>query len=192
MTQRSRFSKIMRWSALLSCLLCIFFSVLFSCFHRSAYLSLAITAGTFAFHFTMRLVVGLLIPTLTRTGLNPDSLWFRSKPFERKLYRLLHVRRWKGKMPTYNPQEFSLSENSPERIIQNSCSAEKVHEVIMATSFLPLLAAQFLGAFPVFLISSILAALGDGCFVIMQRYNRPRFQKYSIRKASKSGRRNDN
>ena len=58
------------------------------------------------------------------------------------------------------------------------CQAEIVHEVIVVLSFLPLLAAIPFGAFPVFLITSLLAAMYDLTFVIMQRYNRPRILKY--------------
>ena len=54
------------------------------------------------------------------------------------------------------------------------CGAEIVHEIIMVLSFLPLLAIPVFGAFPVFLITSVLAALFDGVFVMAQRYNRPR------------------
>ena len=58
------------------------------------------------------------------------------------------------------------------------CGAEVVHEVILVLSFLPLLAAFPFGSFGVFLITSLLAALYDLSFVIMQRFNRPRILRF--------------
>lgn len=77
-------------------------------------------------------------------------------------------------MPTYDPTSFSLKHNSLEQIVYTSCVSEAVHEVIIVFSFLPLLFALVWGAFPVFLVTSILSGLFDSCFVIIQRYNRPR------------------
>ena len=176
---------LVKTCALSGCLLCALFALLYHFFPYAAFLSLAITAGTTGYHFVMRLAVGWVVPTLTRGRLNPDSFWFRQRPFERKLHRFLRVRRWKGKMPTYNPEEFYFGKNTPEQIIQNSCVAELVHEVIFIASFLPVFAIRFWGAPAVFLITSLLAAGVDCCFVLMQRYNRPRLQNYHRRMAKR-------
>lgn len=178
MKKDSQFAKLTKLCALFGCLLCAVFTVLYLFFQHDVILSLAITAGTTAYHFVMRLAVGWLVSLFTHRGLNPDSFWFRQRPFERSLYRTLRIRRWKGKMPTYDPRKFSIEHNTPEQIIQNSCEAELVHEIIVAASFLPLLAARLWGALPVFLVTSLLAACFDCCFVLMQRYNRPRLQQY--------------
>ena len=178
MKQDSYFAKLVKLSALIACLLCAVFVLLYHFFPRNLFLSLAITAGTTGYHLVMRLLVGWLITLICRKPQNPDGFWFRQKSFERKLYRFLRVRRWKNNMPTYSPEEFSFEQNTPEQIIQNSCKAELVHEWIICASFLPLLASILWGAFPVFLITSLLAAGLDCCFVIMQRYNRPRLQQY--------------
>ena len=77
-------------------------------------------------------------------------------------------------MPTYDPRLFSLTENTPQQLTANMCQAEVVHEVIVLGSFLPLLFTLFWGSFPVFLITSVLAAGVDTLFVMLQRYNRPR------------------
>lgn len=185
MKQDSVFAKLIKLFALLGCLLCALFVLLNYCFPCDLFLSLAITSGTIAYHFGMRLAIGWLVTFIFRREFNPNSFWFRPKSFERNLYRILRVRRWKGKMPTYSPAEFSFEHNTPEEIIKNSCSAEVVHEWIMCASFLPLLASLIWGEFPVFLITSIFAAGLDCCFVIMQRYNRPRLQQYLSRHKTK-------
>ena len=186
MRNDSPFAKLIKLCALFASLLCALLILLYSLFEHSVILSLAITAGTTAYHFVMRLTVGWLVTLITRGQLPSDHFWFRQRPFERRLYRLLRVRKWKGKMPTYAPEKFSFAQNSPEQIIRNSCEAELVHEIIAVASFLPLLATFQWGAFPVFLISSILAAALDCCFAIMQRYNRPRLQQYLKRYKAKS------
>lgn len=178
MKQDSIFAKVVKLCALIGCTLCALFAVLYRYFEYRVLLSLAITAGTTGYHFVMRLLVGWLVARCVRKPLDPDSFRFRQRNFERKLYRTLRVRRWKGQMPTYNPHEFSIEENTPEQIIQNSCKAELVHEWIVAASFLPLLFSILWGEFAVFFITSLLAACFDCCFIIMQRYNRPRLQQY--------------
>ena len=61
---------------------------------------------------------------------------------------------------------------------RRSCRlAELVHETIAVLSFLPIAAGVRFGAYPVFIITSVLAAACDMAFVIMQRYNRPRLIK---------------
>ena len=79
--------------------------------------------------------------------------------------------------------------HTPEQILANMCQAEVVHEIIVLCSFLPLAATPVLGALPVFLITSILAAVVDLIFVIAQRYNRPRiFRLIQKRAATQSQR----
>lgn len=137
-------------------------------------LTAAISAGTTAYHFVMRLAVGYIVPKATNYDFNYYHPWFLPRKWEPGLYAKLHLKRWKGNLPTYAPSQFSLECNSLERVIQNMCGAEVVHEIIMVLSFLPLLSVPVLGTFPIFLITSALAALYDSIFVMAQRFNRPR------------------
>ena len=135
--------------------------------------ALAITFGTVFYHFAMRLLVGALVPN----HFDPQHTWFRQRDFERNLYKLLGLRRWKNKMPTYDPKLFSVQHYTPEQIVMNMCQAEVVHEVIIIFSFVPLLFSLIWGRFWVFFITSVCAAAVDLIFVMMQRYNRPRLLK---------------
>ena len=101
---------------------------------------------------------------------------------EEKLYKKLHVKKWKSKMPTYEPENFDLRIHTPEEIAGAMCQAELSHEVIVIFSFLPLLTVPAFGAFWVFLITSVLSAMMDLSFAIMQRYNRPRIMKLCKRR----------
>lgn len=137
-------------------------------------LTTAITCGTTFYHFAMRLLVGAVVPKLIG---NANGRWFRQCSFEPALYRFLCVRQWKKYMPTYNPDSFSLRHHTLPQIIKTSRHSEVVHEVIIVFSFLPLLFIRPFGAGAVFVTTSLLAALFDSCFVIMQRYNRPRLER---------------
>lgn len=140
--------------------------------------TLAITALTFFYHFAVRLLIGGVVSMGTAMKKpNYTNWWFKEKSFEKKLYKLLKVKKWKNHMPTYLPETFSLEKNSLEDIILSTCGAELTHEWIILASFIPLTFANRFGAFEVFLITSILAAGIDTMFVLMQRYNRPRLVK---------------
>lgn len=137
----------------------------------------AITFGTFFYHFAMRLLVGYGINAIMGSKADLCKGWYQPRPFEARLYKALKVKKWKATMPTYVPDLFNPKQYSWEKIAQAMCQAELVHEVIIVLSFVPLLAAIPFGAFPVFLITSILSSLFDLSFVVMQRYNRPRIIK---------------
>lgn len=77
-------------------------------------------------------------------------------------------------MPTFDPDTFDISKHTLEELVMASCQAEVVHTAICVLSFLPILGTVFFGSFLVFLLTSIFAFLIDLCFVIMQRFNRPR------------------
>lgn len=146
-------------------------------------LSLAITFATFFYHFAMRLSVGHIVSRIMGNRADYTKGWYRLRPFESRLYQILGVKKWKGKMPTYDSSLFDPKQHSWDQIAQAMCQAEIVHEIIAVLSFLPLFAAIPFGAFPVFFITSVLAAMYDLCFVMIQRYNRPRILRLIGKKA---------
>lgn len=166
----------MKWMAVIFCLLTALFAGL-SFVGYDWCLSCAITFGTFFYHFAMRLLVGHTLDRIMGNKANYQNAWYQLHPFEVRLYKFLQVKKWKGKMPTYDPSCFDPKKHSWDEIAQAMCQAEIVHEVIIVLSFLPLLAVIPFGSLGVFLATSILAALFDLCFVIMQRFNRPRIIK---------------
>ena len=178
------FPAVMKCTAVITLILTVILALLYCGFPQDWIFAAAISTGTTFYHFAMRLLVGTLVPHCIRYPVNHS--WFQQKSFEARLYEVLKVKHWKDRMPTYDPASFSLRENTLERIVYNSCVSEAVHEVIILFSFVPLLFALRWGAFPVFLITSFLAALFDSCFVIMQRYNRPRLIRILTKKEAKA------
>ena len=166
----------MKWLTAVSCLLCAVFTGLKLAGQDWAF-SYAITFGTFFYHFAMRLLVGHVVDRIMKNRADYSKPRYQLREFEIRLYKTLKVKKWKGNMPTYDPSLFDPKLHSWEEIAQAMCQAEIVHEVIVVFSFLPLLGAIPFGSFGVFLITSVLAALYDLSFVIMQRFNRPRIMK---------------
>ena len=138
--------------------------------------TLAITAGTCFHHFAMRLAVGALMPRILKPGA-AERPYFRQRPLEPGLYKALKVKRWKNRMPTYNPDDFDPRKHSWEEILQSGCVAEAGHGLMVLLSFLPVLTVPVFGAAGVFWGTSVAAAAVDGSFVILQRFNRPRILK---------------
>ena len=168
----SRFPGIMNVITVVTALTTAALAVTYHLVPHDWLLSAAITSGTTFYHFAMRLVVGSIVPSCIQKPM--AHRWFAQKRFEPRMYAFLRVKQWKDHMPTYDPASFSLRHNSLERIVYNSCVSEAVHTVIVLFSFVPILFSLWWDALPVFLITSILAALFDSCFIIMQRNNRPR------------------
>ena len=149
-------------------------------------LSLCISFGTVFYHLAMRLAVGHIYDHAMQNRANLSSRYWQLRPWEKDLYEKLGVKKWKGNMPTYDPELFSPQKHSWEEIAQAMCQAELVHTTIIPLSFLPLLTVPVFGAFPVFLITSLLAALFDSFFVMAQRYNRPRLVRIYEKQEAKA------
>lgn len=169
--------KAMKSITVFAVLATIIFTILYNIMENGMLLSLAITAGTISYHFVMRYIVAGIFSHTMRNQANLSRNWYQQKKWEKALYQKLHVKQWKNKMPTYEPGYFDLRLHTPEEIAGAMCQAELSHEVIVIFSFLPLFTVPTFGAFWVFLITSILSALMDLSFAIMQRYNRPRILK---------------
>ena len=171
---KTRFPFVMKTIAAAASAATILMVLLYRHFWQDWILSCAISFGTTAYHFVMRLAVGYLLVRFTGYDFDYRHPWFQPRAWEPAFYKRLNIKTWKKDLPTYAPEQFNLREHSLFQVIRNMCGAEVVHEIIMMLSFLPLLTVPLFGAFPVFLITSTLAALYDSIFVMAQRFNRPR------------------
>lgn len=169
--------KLMMRTAAISVAATILMIILLNILKADIFFSLAITCGTIAYHFAMRLLVGSIVNGIMHNKADYNKAWYQLKPFEAKLYDKLKVKQWKKHMPTYDPSLFDIKKHTFDEIAQAMCQAEIVHETIALLSFLPLLTVPVFGSFGVFLITSLLSACLDTMFAIMQRYNRPRIIK---------------
>ena len=133
-----------------------------------------ITVGIALYHFAMRLFIGSVVNLIMKNKADHNSIWFREKRFENKLYKLMRVRKWKKYLPTYSPVTFDTTRKTVKEIVGATCQAEIVHEIIMVLSLVPIAWIPLLGGAAAIIITSFLSMLIDLTFVILQRYNRPK------------------
>ena len=139
-----------------------------------AILWIGIVAFMLVYHLWLRIIMGNVTKLFK---LNYNMKWFKEHSFERKLYKLLKVKKWKGKALTYNPELFSIKKYSYHEIANTMTKAETDHWINELISLSSLLFAFLWGKFPIFLITCIAAMLFDMQFILIQRYNRPRVLK---------------
>ena len=145
---------------------------------------IGIVAFTIMYHFWVRIIMGN-VSKLFRKHINYKHWWFKERKFEKSLYKVLKVKEWKGKALTYNPEQFSLKENSLEKIANTMAKSEVDHWINEAISLSTLLFAIPWGTFWAFAISALVAMIFDSQFIIIQRYNRPRIIKILERESKK-------
>lgn len=164
----------MKATAVTALFLTFSFSLLYRFTSLGVFFPLAITAGTVAYHFIIRLLVGGLFDKIMQNKADYTKRWFLVGEKEMNLYRILKVKKWKDKMPTYDMDVFDTSKHTWDEIVQAMCQSELVHETNVIVSFFPVFAAAWFGSFWVFLVTSLLSAAFDLMFVFMQRFNRCR------------------
>lgn len=155
----------------------LFTMIIYRNSNRGFFLTLAITFGTITYHFVMRLLIGWLVMIFMKNKADYTKQWYQLHPWEKTLYKKIKIKKWKNKMPTYRPEDFSPKEHTWNEIAQTMCQSEVGHELIIGFSFLPIIASKWFGAFGVFVITSVISAGFDLIFVMMQRYNRDRIRR---------------
>ena len=135
-----------------------------------------ITSFTIMYHFWVRIIMGN-VSKLFKKYINYKQWWFKERSFEKRIYKILRVKEWKGKALTYNPELFSLKRYSLEEIANTMVKSELDHWINKLISLSTLLFSLIWGEFWIFLITAIAAMIFDSQFIIIQRYNRPRIVK---------------
>ena len=128
-------------------------------------------------------ILGRLLPKCWFRG---DAFPFRCRMWEQKLYKALHVKVWQDKVPDMSrllpslmpPKKLTADTFSDlPRMIQETCVAEFVHMILIPIGF----TCRTVCTGSASLILSILFALGNVPFILIQRYNRPRLLRlYAI------------
>lgn len=178
-------AKTMKRISVITLLLTICSFVLYRMTNYRFLVPFTITFGTTAYHFTIRLMVGVGLNSVMQNKANYHKKWYQVSDFEMKLYQKLKVKKWKNKMPTFDMDAFDISKHSWDEIVQATCQSELVHEINIVFSFLPIAASVWFDSFWVFLITSTLGAMYDLLFVMMQRFNRTRILRIKRRSESR-------
>ncbi len=124
-------------------------------------------------------VIGMCLP---RKSFNHKAFPYRSYAWENggRIYERLGVKKWKTKVPdvsriikkmTSKTVSGHPDKEQMERLVAETCVAETVHTALMVFGWGCVFVWQGVGGVSV----SVLYALGNVPFIIIQRYNRPRF-----------------
>lgn len=170
-------AKTMKIIALMTALMTITFALLYKFIDRDLLLTFAITFGTIAYHFIIRLIIGTITNLIMKNKDDYSRKWYHVGEIEMRFYKKIGIKKWKSKMPTYKKDFFDTNKHTWNEIVGAMCQSELVHEIIIVFSFLPIIATIWFGAFWVFMITSVCAAIFDLMFVFMQRFNRSRILK---------------
>ncbi len=151
--------------------------------HHGAVLWTGITTFTIMYHLWMRIIMGNVTKLFK---VSYKSWWFREKGFEKKLYQILRVKKWKGSALTYNPENYDLKSRTLTEIADTTAKSETDHWVNVLISASTLIFGLIWGMLWIFAVTAFAAALFDSQFIIIQRYNRPRLVKLIEREKKKS------
>jgi len=138
---------------------------------NSAVLWAGIVTFMIMYHLWVRIIMGNVSKLIK---INHNCWWFREKAFEKGLYKLLRVKKWKGKALTYNPEAFSLEKHSLDEIAYVMTKSELDHWINQVISLTSILFSLLWGQFWIFVITAIAAMIFDAQFIVIQRFNRPR------------------
>ena len=145
--------KNMIWMTLISLIGLLLSGAIYYFTKNRVIFSVAITFGTVFYHLAIRLAVGYIVNIRYHNQMDYTKKWFTERAFERKLYKIIQVKKWKKRLPTYNPQDFDLKNRSITEIVQVTCQSEVVHEVNMILSFVPIVFSIWFGSVGVFVIT---------------------------------------
>ena len=137
---------------------------------------IGVVAFTIMYHFWVRIIMGN-VSKLFAKKVNYNQWWFKEKWFEKNLYEILRVKKWKGKALTYNPEQFDLKTNSLDQIANTMVKSEIDHWINEVLSISTMFFGLIWGETWIFVITALAAMIFDGQFIVIQRYNRPRVLK---------------
>ena len=140
-----------------------------------------VVAFTIMYHFWVRIIMGN-VSKLFRKHIRYEQWWFKEHKFEKGLYKLLRVKKWKDKAFTYNPGDFDVKNKPLDEIANIMAKSEVDHWINEAISVSTMFFGLIWGHPWLFIVSAIAAMIFDSQFIIIQRYNRPRILKALERK----------
>ena len=122
------------------------------------------------YHFGLRIFFGEITNKIKIDYSHP---WYTPRKFEKNLYKLLKVRRWKDKVLTFEPDKYDFKNRTLEELAVTMSKSELDHLINEVISVVSMLFTFIWGCPPAFIISAIAAMLFDAQFIVVQRYNRP-------------------
>lgn len=151
-------------------------------YESGAVLWTGIVSFMILYHFGLRIFMGEITK---RFAIDYNHFWFCEKRFEKTLYRLLHVRKWKDKVLTFDPASFDFQNRTLHQLATTMAKSELDHWINEVISVVSIFFSLIWGCFPAFFITAVAAMLFDAQFILVQRYNRPIVLRLMARREKK-------
>ena len=135
------------------------------------------------YHFGLRIYMGTVTKKWNITYNHP---FFTTQKFEKKLYKLLKVRKWKDKVLTFEPEMYDFQNRTLTQLANTMAKSETDHWINEIISVISMFFAFIWGCPAAFIISAVAAMIFDAQFIIVQRYNRPIAIRLSERREKES------
>lgn len=148
--------------------------------------TLAVVSGCLSFHLLAWIVSAILVVGVMKNNADDSHLWFRELPWERGLYKLIGIRKWKRHLPTYAPQYYDFGSIKNEELLGIISQTEIVHEVAAVLSALSVIGARWFDHLPVFLVLAFADFATNVVYAFLQRYNRLRLRRLIKARAAQS------
>jgi len=139
-------------------------------YENAVVLWIGIVSFMILYHFGLRILFGKITD---KFNINYSHPWYKTRKFEKGLYKLLKVRKWKDKVLTFEPDKYDFKNRTLEQLAKTMCKSELDHWINEGISIVSMLFVLLWGCAPAFIISAIVAMLFDAQFIVVQRYNRP-------------------
>lgn len=137
---------------------------------NNAVLWIGIVSFMIFYHFGLRIFFGELTK---KAKIGYRLPMCKTHDFEKKLYKLLAVKKWKNRVLTFEPEKFDLKKVTLEELATTMTKSELDHWINELISIFSLLFIFVWGEPAAFAISAVAAMIFDAQFIIVQRYNRP-------------------
>ena len=117
------------------------------------------------YHFGLRILFGEITK---RFKIDPRHPWYKQRSFEKRLYKLLRIRKWKDKVLTFDPAAYDFKSRTLEQLATTMSKSELDHWINEIISVASVLFALIWGCYPVFIISatSPLLSYAVPCFLL--------------------------
>lgn len=139
-------------------------------YESSLILWIGIVSFMVLYHFGLRILFGEITK---KFNINYRHFWYKQRNFEPKLYKLLHVRKWKDKVLTFDPDSYNFKNRTLEQLATTMSKSELDHWINEVISVVSISFILLWGCPAAFLISAVAAMIFDAQFIVVQRYNRP-------------------
>ena len=147
------------------------FAVYYSGVYESAVvLWCGIVSFMILYHFGLRILFGEITKRFKHDYNHP---WYRERAFEKRLYKMLKVRKWKDKVLTFDPEAYDFKGRTLHELATTMSKSELDHWINEIISVVSIFFLFIWGCPAAFIISAVAAMLFDAQFIVVQRYNRP-------------------